>query len=75
VTRDQCVRDLMAYDKMKIEMWSRWVSFRHCVNADVDMKVLEHDLVKLMCGIIAEQSSGLKRVVTSSGVVKVRSTV
>ena len=64
----------MAYDKMKIEMWSRWISFRHCVNADVDQKVVEHELTKLMCSIIAEQSSGVKRVITTSGSVRVRST-
>lgn len=59
---------------MKIEMWSRWVSFRHCINADVDRKVLEHEITKLMCGIIADQSSGLKRVMTTSGSIKVRAT-
>jgi hypothetical protein len=72
VTRDQCIRDLMAYDKMKTEMWSRWVSFRHLLNADVDPRVLEHELVKLLCGVIADQSSGQKRIMTSGG-IKVQS--
>jgi hypothetical protein len=57
----------MAYDKMKIEMWSQWVSFRHCVNADVDRRTLEHELLRVLCGVIASQSNTLKRVITSHG--------
>jgi hypothetical protein len=62
----------MAYDKMKIEMWSQWVSFRHCVNGDVDRRDLEHELVRVLCGVIAGQSSTLRRVITSHG-MKVQS--
>jgi hypothetical protein len=62
----------MAYDKMKTEMWSQWVSFRHCLNADVDLRVLQNELVQLLCGVIADQSSGKKRVITSQG-IKVQS--
>lgn len=64
----------MAYDKMKIEMWSQWVSFRHSINGDADPKVVESELVKLLCGVIADQSSGKKRVITSRG-IKVESAV
>lgn len=57
----------MVYDKIKLDMWSQWVSFRYCVNADADQMVLQQELVKLLCGIIADQSCGQKRVMTSRG--------
>lgn len=62
----------MAYDKMKTEMWSQWVSFRHLINGDVDPRALEHELLKLLCGIIADQPSGRKRIMTAGG-MKVQS--